>query len=215
MADGNQAEKLPVVVFADFICPYSYIAQEQVDQLIRDYDVEPLWLPHWLHPEIPPEGAPMAPSADPDRRKATMAWLKEMAPEKAANLRFPGKRQFSFFAFEGMEYAQDHGVVHPFRSAVFDALWLEGKDIGDIATLQECADKVGLDGEEFGRAIFERAYAERALENIKSARRAGIGTTPTVILGRTKIVGWHYYEVFQTVMEKQGIPLRTERRSVG
>jgi hypothetical protein len=29
------------------------------------------------------------------------------------------------------------------------------------------------------------------------------------VLGRYRIAGWHYYEVFQTVMEKQGVPLRS------
>jgi hypothetical protein len=29
--------------------------------------------------------------------------------------------------------------------------------------------------------------------------------TPTIFLGRTRINGWHYYEVLQSVMEKQGM----------
>lgn len=199
---------LPVIVFADFVCPYCYIAQEHVDHLVRDYDVQPLWRPYWLHPEVPPEGAPLPSRADPERRKETLAWLKEMAPEKAARIRFPEKMQFSFFAFEAMEYAQDRGLALPFKSAVFDALWVEGKDIGQVQTLQEAAAAVGLDGEEVGRALHERTYMERAWSAVETAQRVGITNTPTFILGRTAIVGWHYYEVVQTVMEKQGA-LRT------
>jgi predicted DsbA family dithiol-disulfide isomerase len=41
------------------------------------------------------------------------------------------------------------------------------------------------------------------------ARDAGITKTPSFVLGRYRINGWHYYEVFQTVMEKQGVPLRS------
>jgi hypothetical protein len=33
--------------------------------------------------------------------------------------------------------------------------------------------------------------------------------TPTFVLGRYRVAGWHYYEVFQTVMEKQGVPHRS------
>ena len=71
-----------VVVFADFVCPYCYISQERVDQLIRDYDVQPLWRPYWLHPEVSPAGSSIP--VDSDRRKATAEWLKEMAESNVA-----------------------------------------------------------------------------------------------------------------------------------
>jgi predicted DsbA family dithiol-disulfide isomerase len=199
-----------VVMFADFICPYCYIGQERMEQLAHDYDVEPLWRPYWLHPETPPEGASLPPEAGRERARATAEWLKEMAPEKAARMRFPGKMQYSFFAFEAVEFATDHGRPLPFTSAVYDALWVEGKDIAQISTLQEAAAKAGLDAEEMGRALRERRYMQRTLDAVAASRNAGVSSTPTFILGRTAIKGWHYYEVFQTVMEKQGMLPRTQ-----
>lgn len=196
--------KLQAVVFADFICPYSYIGQEQADQLLQDYDVDLYWRPHWLHPEIPIEGSPMPANVDPDQRKARMQWMKEMAPAMAERMRFPGKRQFSFLAFAGMEYAQDHGLAQPFRRAVFDALWVEGKDIGLVETLQQCAEKVGLPAEELGRELRQRPLLERTMQAVEATVRMGIHQTPTAILGRTAILGWHYYEVWQTALERQG-----------
>jgi predicted DsbA family dithiol-disulfide isomerase len=209
VADTSQTARdekpFRVIMFADFICPYCYIGQERMEQLARDYDVEPIWRPHWLHPETPPEGAPLPQSGDRERARATMEWLKEMAPEKAARIRFPGKLQCSFFAFEAVEFAQDQGKALPFTSAVYDALWVESKDIASMATLQEAADGVGLDAEEMGRALRERRYMEQAFRAVEASKKAGITSTPTFILGRTAIKGWHYYEVFQTVMEKQGM----------
>jgi len=71
MSNGNYAmTPLPVVVFADFICPYSYIALDQMDDLLRDYNIELLWRPHWLHPEVPPAGAPLPAEAAPEERRA-------------------------------------------------------------------------------------------------------------------------------------------------
>ena len=211
MADrthGNGISAAPrVVVFADFVCPYCYISQERVDQLIRDYDVQPLWRPYWLHPEVTPAGTSIP--VDSDRRKATAEWLKEMAPERAARMRFPNKLQFSFFAFQALEYAQDHSRALPFKTAVFDALWVEGKDIALLPTLQEAAEKAGLDAEEMARALREQTYLERTLEALATAKKSGVTKVPTFILGRTAIVGWHYYEVFQTVMEKQGFMPRS------
>jgi predicted DsbA family dithiol-disulfide isomerase len=207
----DAAKPLTVIVFGDFICPYSYIAQDQMDELARNYNVELLWRPHWLHPEVPPEGAQFPrDSAPQERRERTLAWLKEMAPERAESIRFPEKIQCSLFAFEALEFAQDRGLALPFTSAVFDALWVEGMDIGQLATLQAAAAKVGLDPEALEQALLEQKYRKRVYDSLQLARDAGIVRTPTFLLGRYRVVGWHYYEVFQTVMEKQAVLPRTE-----
>jgi predicted DsbA family dithiol-disulfide isomerase len=207
---NNALTPLPVVVFADFVCPYSYIALDQMDDLLRDYHIELLWRPHWLHPEVPPAGAPLPAEAAPEaRRERTLAWLKEMAPERAARMHFPDKIPFSLFAFEALEFAQDRGLALPFKTAVFEALWIEGRDIGQFSTLQAAADKVGLDSAELGRALAGQRYRQRVYDALQLARDAGVTKTPTFVLGRYRIAGWHYYEVFQTVMEKQGVPLRS------
>src|SRR5262245_51578823 len=83
-------DPLRVVVFADFVCPYSYLAVDQIDRLAREYDVKPLWRPHWLHPDTPPEGSPREPTPDnAARRERLHAWIKEMAPEQYPKIRFP------------------------------------------------------------------------------------------------------------------------------
>jgi len=206
-----------LVVFADFICPYSYIALDQMEDLQRDYNIELIWRPHWLHPEVPLEGAPLPADGTPDdRRTRTLAWLKEMAPDRVVQMRFPDKIQFSLFAFEALEFAQDHGLALPFKTAVFEALWIEGRDIAQFSTLQATADKVGLDADELGRALTGQRYRNRVRDSLQLARDAGVTKTPTFVMGRYRIAGWHYYEVFQTVMEKQGVPLRSaDRQSAG
>ena len=91
-----------------------------------------------------------------------------------------------------------------YKTAVYDLMWTEECDIGDIETLVRAADRVGLDGAELKRELIGRNYAERALNAVDQARRIGITSTPTIFLGRTRINGWHYYEVLQQVMEQQG-----------
>src|SRR5215210_9272561 len=199
----KSAEPFRVVVFADFVCPYSFLAVEQIDRLAREYDVQPLWRPYWLHPETPPEGTPCA--RTPERVERLRAWIKDMAPEQYSRVRIPEKRQYSFLAFEALEFAYDHGLDFPFKTALYDLMWTEGADIGEPATLMAAAQRVGLDPEELKIALDEHFYAGRALEAIKQARAIGITNTPTIFLGKTRINGWTYYEVLQSVMEKQGV----------
>ena len=42
MTENQEAAKpFRVAVFADFVCPYSYLAVDQIDRLAREYDVQP------------------------------------------------------------------------------------------------------------------------------------------------------------------------------
>ncbi len=195
-----------VAIFADFVCPYSFLAVEQIDRIAHDYGVQPLWRPHWLHPDTPLEGC--ARDASPDaaaKAERRNAWIKEMAPEHYARMHYPERRQYSFRAFEAMEFACDHGRDFAYKTAVYDLMWSEERDIGDIDTLVDAAKKVGLDAAAMRTALNEHTHAERALDAVQQAQRIGITNTPTIFLGRTRINGWHYYEVLQSVLEKQGM----------
>ena len=204
MTNTEQAtEPFRVVVFADFVCPYSFLAVDQIDRLAREYDVQPLWRPHWLHPDTPPEGTPGARS--PERTERLRAWIKDMAPEHYDRVLIPEKRQYSFRAFEALEFAYERGLDFPYKTALYDLMWTEGRDIGEPETLMAAAERVGLDPAELKAALDERAYAERALDAVKQAHRLGIANTPTIFLGKTRINGWTYYEVLQSVMDKQGM----------
>ena len=72
----------------------------------------------------------------------------------------------------------------------------------------KAASRAGLDADQLKLALDEHFYAERALDAIKQAREIGITNTPTIFLGKTRINGWTYYEVLQSVMEKQGVQSR-------
>ena len=200
-------EPFRVAVFADFVCPYSFLAVEQIDRLASEYGVTPMWRPHWLHPDTPPEGCARDTSADATAKaERRNAWMKEMAPDQFARIQqYPEKRQYSFRAFEALEFACDYSLDFPYKTAIYDVMWTEGGDIGEIDTLLTAAERVGLDASELETALAEGHYAERALDAVKQAQRIGITSTPTLFLGRTRINGWHYYEVLQSVMEKQGM----------
>src|SRR3954470_1442218 len=163
MSETQQsAEPFRVVVFADFVCPYSYLAVDQIDRLAREYDVKPLWRPYWLHPETPPEGTPCA--RTPDKMERLLAWIKDMAPEHIDTIRVPEKRQYSFHAFEALEFAYDRGRDFEYKTELYDLMWTKEKDIGDPQTLLAAAERSGLDPDELALALYERTYAERTVE---------------------------------------------------
>lgn len=118
------AEPPAFVVIYDFVCPYSFIAQHEIDRITEEYELPaPTWRPHWLHPDIPVEGRPYPPEVDGEKRDALRMWLGEMSPEMGQGLRLPSQQHYSLHAFAAMEYATDHGAGTSFRRVVFHALW--------------------------------------------------------------------------------------------
>lgn len=205
--DSSTPARFPVVVFADYICPWSYALIDVVDRLEVEYGLVAMWRPHLLHPEVPPDGAPYPAGTN---LEATIAWFRDVAPEAAARMRFPGRLHHSFLAFEATECASDLGVGDAYRRAVFDALWADGADIGDVAVLQRLATDVGLDGDAVGGALRAGTYAERTLARVAQTLRLGVTATPTLILGTLQVNGWHYYEALQSAVERQGVRMRAE-----
>ena len=200
-----------VYVVYDFVCPYSYIAQRDVERLEDEYPIPtPRWRPHWLHPDVPQGGRPMPAEIDEARRQAVLAWLAEMAPEVGGSMRFPARQQYSLHAFAAMELAADHGAAAAarVRRAIFDALWLDSRDIGELGTITELLDESGVAADALLLDGRPHLFHRRAIAAVQTARRLSLTTTPTVILGRTAVAGWHFYEVLQQVVEEQGVAPR-------
>jgi predicted DsbA family dithiol-disulfide isomerase len=194
--------QLPFVVFADFVCPWSFLTVHQVARLAAEYGIRPIWRPHWLHPDVPPEGRAID---DLSRRDATVAWLTECAPDLAPDMQFADRIVSSLPAFEALEFAVDRQCSFPFAAAVFDAGWRLGDDISRVDTLQRAAARVGLDAAELATALSDRTYARRVAQALAVAQRLDVTATPTVFIGTTRINGWHYDEVLRRVLAELDI----------
>ncbi len=69
----------------------------------------------------------------------------------------------------------------PFDEAVFGALWVEGRDIGDVDVLVDVADSVGVEGGQIRGAVADEDRRERLRDRFAAARQAGITGVPTFV----------------------------------
>src|SRR6187455_88743 len=61
-------------------------------------------------------------------------------------------------AFEGFQFAREHGKGNEYNHRVLTAFFVEGRDIGDVGVLTTLAGEVGLDEAAFETALRERTY---------------------------------------------------------
>src|SRR5947209_18885392 len=63
-------------------------------------------------------------------------------------------------AFEGYQYARGHGRGNEYNHRVLEALFVEGRDIGDVGVLTRLAGAIGLGEQEFAEALRRRQCGE-------------------------------------------------------
>jgi predicted DsbA family dithiol-disulfide isomerase len=68
-----------------------------------------------------------------------------------------------------------------FDDAIFEALWIDGRDIGDVDVLAALADECGLDGDEVRTAVADEQLRDRLRDQFTEAQQNGVTGVPTFV----------------------------------
>ena len=106
-------------------------------------------------------------------------------------------------AFEGYQFAREHGKGNEYNHRVLTAFFVEGKDIGDIGLLTALAGEVGLDRAAFETALRERTYREVHRRALRHAyEEAGVTGVPMFVIGDRVLTGLQGKETLEAVIEE-------------
>jgi len=185
-------------VVSDVICPWCYIGKRRLASALQqrpEAAVEILWHPFQLNPDMPPEGMAR------ERYIAAKFGGGQHASRIYQNVTDVGATVGIPFHFERIRvtpntrdahrlirHASDAGDADPVVEALFNAYFIEGRDIGDRSTLAEIAEEAGFDGEASARFLASPEGAEEVLAADMSARRIGISAVPCFIFERKYVV---------------------------
>jgi predicted DsbA family dithiol-disulfide isomerase len=110
----------------------------------------------------------------------------------------------SHLAFEGYQYAREHGKGNDYNHRVLKAFFVEGQDIGNIDVLTRLAGEVGLDEQEFEEALRTRKYREAHQRALRHAyEEAGVTGVPMFVIGRQVLTGLQDQETLEAVIERE------------
>ncbi len=107
-------------------------------------------------------------------------------------------------AFEGYQFAKEHGKGSEYNHRVMAAFFRDGLDIGRIDVLAELAGEVGLDERVFGEALRTRKYREAHQRALEHARAAGVNGVPMFVIGDQVLTGLHDRKTLEAVIEGRG-----------
>ena len=85
---------------------------------------------------------------------------------------------------------------------MYKAYWEDGKDLGDLAVVEEVASQCGLDRAELHRRLESRHYEEAVMGDFQEATNLGVHGIPAFLIGRYLFTGARPYRDFQDVVER-------------
>jgi predicted DsbA family dithiol-disulfide isomerase len=203
---------LTIDFISDVVCPWCFIGlvrlEQSLDASAEKESVKLDFHPFQLDPSIPPEGVDLRErlaakyGLDP---KTMFTRVEAAARESGIPLDFTKVQRFpntlKAHALVAMAKASDK--QHAIAKALFEAYFLEGKDIGDSATLVSIATKHGLDADATLAGLDSPDAIEAIRQETRELSAQGIRGVPFVIFGqKTAVSGAQPVEIFREAIER-------------
>ncbi|KTG10924.1 disulfide bond formation protein DsbA [Haloprofundus marisrubri] len=186
MSEQSQAT---VTVFSDYVCPFCYLGRESLRQYqqSRDDELAIDWHPFDLRAQKRGPDGEIDQSADDGKddeyyeqakenvRRLQEKYDVEMTVDIATDIDSLDAQVASYYVKQHYPYE----TWLTFDEAVFDALWKDGKDIGDRELLVELAADAGVDSDEVRSALDDETLRAELREKFTEAHQQGVSGVPT------------------------------------
>ncbi|MDS0299543.1 DsbA family oxidoreductase [Halogeometricum sp. S1BR25-6] len=187
MSDAESTGR--ITVYSDYVCPFCYLGRESLRQYqaTREDELEVDWHPFDLRSgKRKPDGTidhdvddgkddDYYEQAKENVRRLQEQYDVEMDLDIATDVDSLPAQVASYYVKEHYDYE----TWLAFDVAIFDALWTEGKNIGDEDVLVELAAEAGVDGDEIRSALDDDALREEVRGKFTEAQQQGITGVPT------------------------------------
>jgi predicted DsbA family dithiol-disulfide isomerase len=110
----------------------------------------------------------------------------------------------SRLAQELAKWADSQPGFESIHTALYQAYFVDGRNIGDPEVLVDIARSVGLPEQTAREVLTERSFKNAVDEDWQQARRSGITGVPTFVAGNYKVVGAQPYDVLVELIRAAG-----------
>lgn len=178
-----------ITVYSDYVCPFCYLGRHSLQQYqeTREEALAIDWHPFDLRSQKRKPDGTIDHSVDDGKDDDYYAQAKEnvrrlqekydveMDLDIATDIDSLPAQVASYYVKQ--HYDQETWL--DFDVAIFEALWQEGKDIGDEDLLVDLAEDAGVDGDEIRSALDDETLREEVREQFTEAQRHGVTGVPT------------------------------------
>jgi len=168
--------------YFDYLSPYAYFAWRKASSFCENRDLE-LKIHPVVFGKLLDHWGQLGPAEIPPKREWLIKYCARYAQQH--NFKFKGPQFHPFNSLSALRLSlsevsgqNQEKVV----TAIFEAGWAEGRDIGNIRTLVSVLESAGIDGESLAREINKPSIKEQLKHNTDKAIQLGVFGIPTMII---------------------------------
>ncbi|MFC7202231.1 DsbA family protein [Haloferax namakaokahaiae] len=185
----SESQPEHITVYSDYVCPFCYLGRESLKryQDSREEELDIDWHPFDLRSQKRRPDGTIDFSVDDGKddeyyeqakqgvRRLQEKYGVEMTLDIATDIDSLPAQVASYH----VKQHYDNDTWLEFDVSIFEALWQEGKDIGDEDLLVELAEDAGIDGDEIRSALDDDGLRAEVREKFAEAQQHGVTGVPT------------------------------------
>jgi len=205
---------MKIEIWSDIVCPFCYIGKQNLEKALAEFphkdQVNIEYKSFELDPGAPAyDGTSYVEKLSPkfggkQQAKQFIAHLTQQAKNVGLTFNFDDiKPTNTFDAHRLAKWAKTQGKEIEVNEKLLSAHFTESKDVGDIDTLADIAEEVGLDREEAIKVLRDKnLYSGNVREDQFKAREFGISGVPFFIInGKYALSGAQPTEAFSKALD--------------
>jgi len=199
--DGpHEGTVVQIDIVSDIMCPWCIVGYKQLEQALGMVKAGAYvrWHPFELNPGMPPEGQNLRAhiiekyGSTPAQSDAARDQLRSLGTSLGIDFQFAEDSRIvnTFAAHQLLGWAQEQGVQHPLKMALFDAHFTKGLDVSQQGILCQIAAEVGLDPAAAKAVLTSGSHAEETRAHQQFWTSRGVSGVPSMVFdGRYLLTG--------------------------
>jgi predicted DsbA family dithiol-disulfide isomerase len=203
---------MQIDIISDVVCPWCFIGKRRLEKALEmrpEIETDITWRPFQLNPDMPAEGMARADYiatkfGDNSHSRRIHQTIAEAGATVGIDFAFdkikrsPNTRN----AHRLIRYATRQGAGNDVVTRLFEGYFLQGRDVGDLATLAKIAAEASLDERETRTFLSGDGERDEIVAEDRNARRLGVNAVPCYIFaGQYAISGAQEPEFFLPVFD--------------
>ena len=204
---------IEIDVVSDTICPWCYVGKRRLQRALAGFDADEVrirWHPFQLNPDLPREGMDRggyvaAKFGGPEAARAVYDRIREAGAEEGIAFAFERmpRTPNTFASHRVVHFASREGLQDEAVEALFQAVFVDGRDIGDVETLLDVGAECGIDPVALSGYLAGVEDVEDLRASEARSRHMGVTGVPFFIFdGRYGVTGAQDPAVLRGVLDR-------------
>ena len=200
-------------IVSDVMCPWCIVGFRQLEQALGWVGAGAYvrWHPFELNPDMPPQGQNLREhitqkyGSTPEQSEQNRAHLVKLGEELGIAFNFDENSRIvnTFAAHQLLGWAQTKGLQHPLKMALFEAHFVQGRDVSDPKELCAIAGEVGLDSAEAQEVLATASHAEETRAHQQFWTSRGVSGVPAMVFaGQYLLTGAQGAQTYAQMLKK-------------